>query len=420
MKVKLSELIAPSFYALHNAVKENKYTHWWIKGGRGSTKSSWISIEIISGMMKNPNTNALAIRKVGMYLADSVYNQLIWAIDMLNVSEYWTVKKSPLELIYEPTGQRILFRGADKPKKLKSTKTSRGYFRYIWYEEVDEFNGIEEIRTINQSLMRGGDKYDVFYSYNPPKSQRNWVNNEVLNVSGDAYVSHTTYLTVPPQWLGQQFLIEAEHLKHTNEIAYRHEYLGEVTGTGGAVFANVTLRDITNDEMNEFTYIKRGLDWGYTTDPFAYVALNYDRKHKRIYIFYEYYAHGAKFDAIARAIKAENTYNHTVNAEREPRSNDELKDRGIRLCQVKKPPGSVEHGITWLQNLDEIIIDNKRCPNAAREFFNYELDSDNNGGFREGFPDRNNHTIDAVRYALEGDIGKRKAKVRSKNDYGLY
>lgn len=407
MTARLSELIAPPFYAVHNAIAKEEYTHYWLKGGRGSTKSSFCSIEIILGMMSNPDSNAVAIRKVGAYLKDSVYEQLIWAIERLGVTAFWQTKLSPLELVYIPTGQRILFRGADKPRKLKSTKVSKGYIRYIWYEEVDEFAGIEEIRTINQSLMRGGKKFDVFYTYNPPRSQRNWVNNEILTEQANKLVHHSTYLDVPQSWLGEMFLIEAEHLKKTKPERYNHEYLGEVTGTGGEVFTNITVRKISDKEIKGFDNVKRGIDWGYGADPFCYNALHYDKKRKRIYIYFEFYKVGAKFDSIARAIKSENKHNDVIIAESaEPRSNDELRDRGLRINKAKKGQGSVEHGITWLQNLEEIIIDNERCPETAREFLGYELERDNNDNFKEGFPDKDNHSIDTVRYALERDMKK--------------
>lgn len=418
---KLSDLIAPSFYSLYNTVKRGKCTHYWLKGGRGSCKSSAISILIILGIMSDKDANAVAIRKVGLYLKDSVYEQLVWALEMLGVSELWQCKQSPLELIYIPTGQRILFRGADKPRKLKSTKVSKGYIRYIWYEETDEFNGMDEIRNINQSLMRGGKKFDVFYSFNPPKSQRNWVNMEVCEPAPGKYVHHSTYITVPHKWLGEQFFIEAEHLKATKPELYRHEYLGEVTGTEGEVFSNITLREMSDDEMKSFCNIRRGIDWGYAADPFCYNALHYDSKRKRVYVYYEYYKPGAKFDSIVQAIRKENAENGPITAESaEPRSNDELRERGLRINNAKKGQGSVEHGITWLQNLEEIIIDPKRCPNTAREFTGYTLEKDRNGNWRDGFPDKDNHSIDTVRYALERDMAKRKAKIRTKSKYGLY
>lgn len=223
--VTLSDLIAPSFFEVHRAIQENAYTHYWLSGGRGSAKSSFVSIEIILGIMQNPDANAVAVRKVGQYLKDSVFSQLRWAIDKLGVSEAWEVKYSPMELIYIPTGQKILFRGADKPQKLKSTKVEHGYIAYIWYEELDEFGSMAEIRSINQSLMRGGERFWVFYSYNPPKSKRCWVNREVSAKREDRLVHKSVYLDVKKEWLGKQFFSEAEHLKKTNPALYEHEYL---------------------------------------------------------------------------------------------------------------------------------------------------------------------------------------------------
>lgn len=420
--VKLSDVIAPSFYDLHRDIKQDGHTHYWLKGGRGSTKSSFVSVEIVTGIMKNPEANAVVIRKVGLYLKDSVYEQLLWAIDKLGVSAYWQEKLSPLELVYIPTGQRIIFRGADKPKKLKSTKVHKGYIRYVWYEEADEFGGIEEIRTINQSILRGGSTFTVFYTYNPPKSQRNWINSEVLIPQEDKIVHHSDYRSVPKEWLGEQFIVEAEHLAKINPDHYRHEYLGEVTGTGAEVFTNISIRPITNDEIKQFDHVKRGIDWGYGADPFVYIAAHFDSKRNRLFIFYEFFKCAAKFDLIAAEIRRENTQNGMIIAESaEPRSNDELRDRGLRIRTAVKGQGSVEHGITWLQNLEEIVIDGTRCPNTAREFSEYELERDSRGELKADFPDKNNHSIDAVRYALEDYIGKRIVKsTHSKRSLGIY
>lgn len=382
-----------------------------LNGGRGSTKSSFVSIEIILGMMKDKNANGVALRKVGVNLKDSVYEQLQWAIKVLGVDNYWQSKLSPLELVYIPTGQRIVFRGADKPKKIKSTKFRNGYCKYIWYEEVDEFGGMEEIRTINQSLMRGGESFCVFYSYNPPKSQRNWINKEVLEDNPDRVVHHSTYLTVPSDWLGEQFIREAEHLKKTKPDIYEHEYLGEVTGTGGEVFTNLTIRKISDEEIKNFDHISRGLDWGYASDPFHYTVNHYDKTRRRLYIYYEIQLVGLSNEKAAKMVKAENKNNSLVICDSaEPKSIAEFNNYGIKVVGAKKGPDSVDYGIKWLQDLEEIIIDKTRCPNTAREFLNYELEPDGNDGFKARYPDKANHSIDAVRYSRENDM--RNVKVR--------
>lgn len=371
-------------------------------------------------MMKDPKANAVAIRKVKDTLKDSVFEQLEWAIEKLGVSQYWDSKTSPATITYIPTGQKILFRGADNPKKIKSTKVKRGYIKFIWYEELDEFAGMEEIRMINQSLMRGGETFTVFYSYNPPQSINNWVNTESLFTRKDRLTHHSTYLDVPREWLGEQFILEAEHLKQTKPDNYNHEYLGEVTGTGGEIFKNVTIREITDEEIKGYHNINRGLDFGYAIDPLSYNVMHYDKKHKRLYIFHEYYKVGVSNHKAYDEIMRENKNNDLIIADSaEPKSINELRMYGLKIRGVKKGPDSIEFGIKFLQDLEEIVIDDKRCPNTAKEFLNYELEKDVNGDFKAKYPDKNNHAIDSARYALNDEWMVWKEEVKKKRKYNF-
>lgn len=422
MQVKLTDLIAPSFYALHWDISEHRHTHYKLAGGRGSAKSSFVSLEVILGMMQDPQANAIAMRKVGRFLEESVFEQLRWAIDALGVADKWRVRLSPLGLKYLPYGNRIIFRGADDPQKIKSVKLKNGYFKYIWFEERAEFDGEEEERTILQSLMRGGQEYFVFYSWNPPKSMNNWVNQNVLTDRDDTVVSHTDYRTVPREWLGEQFFVEAEHLKATKPKAYEHEYLGIATGTGGQVFENVTVRKITDEEIARFDRIKHGLDFGYGADPLAYIKMHYDKTHKRLFLFGEIYAVKLGNTKAAREIRRLNPLNSIVTADsEEPRAIAALNELGLRVVGAKKGPGSVDYGMEFLADeLEEIIIDPERCPNAVREFTGYELEQDKDGNFKGSYPDKNNHTIDAVRYGMENSMTRRTAKIKSKAKAGFH
>jgi phage terminase large subunit len=415
--MRLSKVVAPSFKEVHKDIKQGNHTHYWFGGGRGSTKSSFVAIEIILNIMRDPLANAVSLRKVKDTLKDSVFEQLQWAIEVLGVSHYWQSSVSPLSLTYIPTGQKIIFRGADKPKKIKSIKFSKGYCKIIHYEEVDEFSGMEEIRMINQSLMRGGEKFIVFYSYNPPKSANNWVNAEVQLTRDDRLFHHSNYLTVPREWLGEQFIIEAEHLKEVKPTSYQHEYLGEVTGTGGEVFDNVQIRRISDEEIADFYNVKRGLDFGFAIDPLAYNVAHYDRKKKQLYIFHELYKVGLSNHAAYQHIKVENKNNEMVLGDSaEPKSLHELRQYGLKIRGVKKGPDSIEYGIKFLQSLEAIIIDDIRCPETAREFLTYELDKDANGNFKASYPDKNNHAIDSVRYALNDEAMKFKEEQKHKHD----
>jgi phage terminase large subunit len=418
INTSLRDLIAPSFYELHNDIKHNRYTFYWLAGGRGSTKSSFVSIEIILNMMKYKDANTVILRKVKDTLRNSVYEQIKWSIEKLHVESYWRGTVSPLEFTYIPTGQKILFNGLDDPLKIKSMMVSKGYIKYAWFEEGTEFAGMEEIRNVLQSLLRGGENQVVFLSYNPPQSIRNWANQEITIDRADRKIHKSDYTTVPSHWLGTKFIIEAEHLKKVNEKAYNHEYLGEVTGTGGEIFKNVTIRTITNEEIAEFDQIRRAMDYGYSVDPFAYNTMHYDKKHKRLYIFFEINKVNLSNAAAVVLIKVENINNREIIADSaEPKSIDEMIDLGLRVKKAKKGPDSVEYGIKFLQDLEEIIVDNDRCPNTAREFLNYELEKDHNGNFKAKFPDKNNHHLDAIRYALSEDM---PLEMKAKGTYDWY
>ena len=409
--VELTELIAPSFYETHHAIKDCTYAHYWLEGGRGSTKSSFISVEIILGMVRDPNANAVVLRRVADTLRSSVYDQLLWAIDKLGLSYLWKDSVNPLRLTYLPTGQRIEFKGADKPRKIKSTKFRVGYAKFLWYEEVDEFSGSAAIRSLNQSLIRGGDNIQVFYSFNPPESQNNWANAEVQQqkLRKDTYTSHTSYLTVPKQWLGEQFINDAEHLKAVNTRRYEHEYLGIVTGTGAEVFTNIEQRVIEPEERAAFDKIYRGLDFGFGADPLVYLNMYYDSARKRLFIYDEVYQRSLKnADAVHEIKKVNRDKGPIIADSAEPRTISEFKGMDLRINPAKKGPGSVEHGIKWLADLNSIIIDPITCPNTVREFAGYELERDKDGNLKGSYPDKDNHSIDATRYALENVMKNNK------------
>jgi len=403
MSVRVKDIIAPSFYDLHKAVKQEKHTHFWLKGGRGSTKSSFIAIEVILGLMIHPEAHAMALRQYGVNLRDSVYEQLIWAIGKLGVEDYWRRKLTPLTLEYKPTGQKILFRGADDADKIKSVKAPEGgYFRYVWYEELDGFDGSDAIRKINQTLLRGGQAFTVFYSYNPPISVNSWVNQEALVPHPGRLTHHSTYLDVPEDWLGPQFILEADHVKAVRPDRYEHEYLGVPTGAGGEVFRNVTVRKITAEERAAFDAHRSGLDFGYASDPLAWVDLHYDKTRRRLFLLDEIYRVGLKLRDAAKMVKDRGKAKQiSVCDSEDPRAIDELKELGLRVSAARKGPGSRDHGVKWLADLEEIIIDPETCPNAMREFTGYELEPDRFGGFKARYPEKNDHTIDATRYALE-------------------
>lgn len=255
-----------------------------------------------------------------------------------------------------------------------------------------------------------GNGYEVFYSYNPPKMLASWVNAEVIVVRPDRLVHSSTYLDVPVEWLGEQFLIEAEELRKTNELAYRNEYLGEPTGTGGAVFTNITLRKITDEEISRFDNIADGIDFGYAVDPACYGQNHLDKTRRKLYIFNEIYKVGISNKKLHDEIIKVKIGRSEITADSaEPKSIDEMNSySGLRIVGAKKGPDSIDFGVRWLQNLVEIIIDPERCPNTAREFSTYEYEKDKYGNFKSKYPDDNNHSIDMTRYSREKEYNFKK------------
>lgn len=413
IRIKLSDKMAPSFFSVHLDVKQHGHTHYVLAGGRGSTKSSYVSLEIPLLLMRNPECHAVVLRKVANTLRNSVYTQMEWALDALHISDKWKMTISPMEMVRKATGQKILFFGVDDKAKIKSIKLPFGYVGVVWYEELDQFAGMEEIRNLNQSLMRGGSKFWCFSSYNPPKSANNWVNEEMLLDEQDRLVHRSDYLSVNPDWLGPQFIYEADKLKAKNETAYRHEYLGEITGTGGAVFENVTEKRITNEEIQQFDRRRYGLDFGFAVDPLAFVSMHYDSKREILYIFDEIYQPKLTNRQAAVKIKKKITETALIRADSaEPKSIKELNELGLRAIAAKKGPDSVEFGIRWLQGLSAIVIDKKRCPNTYKEFVTYEYETTRDGQYISAYPDKNNHAIDAVRYGCE-DLMPARFKVKA-------
>lgn len=418
-KVNIANLIAPSFDEVFFDVEQHLHTFYLLAGGRGSAKSSFVGgIRIPVSVMEDPNIHAVVIRKVGNTIKNSVLPQIVWGLEQLGVLEKFRVKLSPPEITYKKTGQKILFFGLDDPAKVKSIKLPFGYVGIVWFEELDQFSGMEEIRNVLQSLLRGGPSYQVFGTYNPPKSRNNWVNEEILVDDPDRLVHHSTYLTVPKDWLGPQFLAEAEKLKSKNEMSYRHEYLGEVTGTGGAVFENVEDLPLTEEALGQFDHRLFGLDFGFAVDPLAFVAMHYDAKHEDLYIWGEIYEQKLTNPQAARKISQVILPGELVRCDSaEPKSIKEMRSLDMNIIGAPKGPDSVEYGIKWLQSLNHIYIDKRRCPNAYREFMTYEYERNRLGQYISAYPDKDNHAIDAVRYGCSGVMPVRTTIRPARFDY---
>lgn len=406
-----SNMVAPVFAPVIFDIQEHGHTECVFPGGRGSTKSSFISLQIIDLIMTNDQMHAVVMRQVADTLRGSVYQQILWAIEALELSDEFHTTVSPMEITRISTGQKIHFRGADDPGKVKSIKVPFGYIGILWLEELDQFTGPESVRKIEQSVIRGGDVAYIFKSFNPPKTASNWANKYIKVPKASRLVTESTYLDVPPKWLGKPFLDEAEFLKEINPDAYDNEYMGVANGSGGSVFDNVTIREITDDEIAQFDHVLNGVDWGWYPDPYAFIRVHYEPSQLRLYIWQEYTCNKQSNRQTAdKLIEIGVTGNDLITCDSaEEKSVGDYKSYGLLARPADKGPGSREYSFKWLQSLREIVIDNVRCPVAAQEFLDYEYERDKEGNVISGYPDGNDHCIDAVRYATNR-IWKKKGQ----------
>lgn len=416
--ITIDDVIIPKYKPIMQDILGHGHTHYVFAGGRGSTKSSMVGGVAIPLLIVNyPDVNVACFRKVGNTIQNSIYAQVVWGIEKLGLSHMFHIPKTysnPIVNIY--TGQKIFFLGLDDPMKVKSIKVSKGYIGVTWFEELDQFAGEQELRNVLQSTMRGGELFWDFRTFNPPISRNNWANEYAEQAeigSPNTLVFRNTYLDVPPAWLGRQFIEEAEELKAKNERAYEHEYMGRAIGTGGDVFPNAKDLDMSvlvdtpfgkKHMWETFDHIYNGIDWGFARDPFRFVRLHFDQKHLDLYIFREYNTLKTRnkeiFDILYDEKKLVKREELVVADSQEEHSIADFKAYGAFIRPTMKGSESIRYGIKWLQGLRNIYIDKRMCPLTYWEFVNYEYEQDKQGNFISAYPDANNHSIDACRYAL--------------------
>ena len=398
------DIIGDDFHKVIRDVRGKKHREYVFTGGRGSLKSSTVFTILPELIKNNPQMHALVVRQVGNTLRDSVYSQIQWSVDkqgengLFDVDD-WQFRVSPLEITYKPTGQKIYFRGADDPGKIKSIKVPFGYIGILIFEELDQFGGEEPVRKIEQSAIRGGDEAYIFKIFNPPISKANWANKYAEVPKPNMMVHRSTYLDVPAEWLGRPFIEEAEHLKSVNPDAYAHEYLGEPIGLGTEIFKYLEVRTITDEEIARQERIYQGQDWGWEPDPKAFVRLSYSHATETIMLLDEMGGTCIRTKDMAQEIinKGYDDFEIRCGVDEMEHIND-YKDMGLVARPAIVTPGSVRRTHEWLQ-CRKIVIDPARTPRAYKEFSEYEHEVDKNGEVIDGYPDKNNHYIDAVRYA---------------------
>lgn len=400
MIIKASNLITPAFHSLWRS----KATFQVAKGGRSSGKSTTIAFKIVTKILK-AKVNALVVRKVGNTLRKSCFEQIKESIYLMDIEHLFRYKESNLEIIYKPTGQIIMFRGADDPGKIKGIKVAKYPIAILWIEELADFKDPDEVDIILDSIIRAdiGMDYTIFMSYNPPKRKSSWVNKKYeskVNIPKDTFIHQSTSFDNP--YLSAQFLSRAREKEETNNPFFRWNYLGEPLGGGLVPFNNLEFKSF---KTKHFDNVLQGLDWGYGVDPLAMTRMHYDRSNRILYVFGEIYRQKMHEMELSSKIKLSGWNDTRIIADSaSPDRISTLNSYGIRTIGARKGPGSVESGLEWLDSLEQIIIDPHKAPHTAEEFELSEYDIDKYGELIPRLnPKLPDHSIDAIRYATEDE-----------------
>lgn len=419
-------LIAPPFLSLHRAIHAGMLTDLWLEGGRGSTKSSFCSLELVNLLERDPDANALVMQRNGVDIRDGSFAQVMWAIGQLGLSDRWRGAQSARRIRNVETGQLILFKGGDDPKKTKSIALERGHIAVLWLEEADQFRGMADIRMIRQSVTRKDAHVLRMYSFNPPKTADSWANVEAARCAASddpSEMAHkSTYLDVPVEWLGEQFVRDAEALREADERSYLHEYMGESVGTGATVFTRAAFEPISDEDMAGFERIYAGEDWGWFPDPWACVVSAWEPSTRTLYSFAEAVGNRIQPDESADMVRDLLTWGEADPVSGEAREvfhdvpvrvDDSApalirahRDAGLMARKAGKGGRRME-SYEWLASV-RWVIDPVRCPSLAAEVRAMEYEQVD-GEVLNSIPDGRDHCIDAVRYAVMPIVTRRGA-----------
>lgn len=398
-EIKMSQIVGGGYDEFWNCKKRYRV----LKGGKGSKKSATTALNFIYRLMKIEGSNLLVVRQVMNTHRDSTFAQLKWAQEKLGVSEYWSNTVSPLEMVYKPTGQKILFRGFDDVLKLASTTVSKGYLNFVWIEEAFEISDEADFDKLDLSVPRGKVPPPLYkqttITFNP-WSDGHWLKKRFFDTN------HKNVATFSTNYLVNEFLdttdrLVFERMKELNPRKYDVAGLGNWGVSEGLVFENWQIGKEEIKPQDEYKWKSFfGLDYGYTNDPTAFVGFMANPIDKRLYIFAEFYMKKMLNCDIAEKIKKMGFSKERIRADcAEPKSNDDLKRLGIgRISPSVKGRDSVLNGISAI-NEYKIIVDPK-CVNMIRELGSYVYDDRRNERGQRLPKDTDNHLCDALRYAF--------------------
>lgn len=394
IQIRLKEMIAPHFWNTFNSKK----THQIDKGGRGSTKTSKNSIKVNYHCLHEPKCSAVIIRRYQNTLRNSVYKEIKRGLSRFHLEEGkdYTAFKSPAE-IHLNNGNNIYFAGGDDYEKIKGMIDENTPIKILWFEELTEFDGPDDIDQIIATFTRGNDDwFIVLYSYNPPKNKFHWVNQwaEQMSKRKDCIVTQSDYRTVPKNWLGKIFIEQAEEMKQNDEKRYRWIYLGEVIGLEDLILNPDNIGWVSENYLEEndikILLLDFSIDSGHQTSAVAVGCYGYGSDGYWYLLDTYYYSPNEKsvkkapsqqskdiFDfkiAMTKKYKAI-TDKETIDSAEGALRNQYFLDYGIRLNPVDKGKnkidGLIDYADEFLSKRKFRALDNNNNQIFKKEIENY-------------------------------------------------
>lgn len=388
-------------------------------GGSSSGKSVFLAQRAVYDLMAG-GRNYLVCRQVARTIKKSVFNEIVKAIGAWGVGALFEINKSDM-VITCANGYQALFAGLDDPEKIKSITPQKGVLTDIWIEEATETDR-EAVKQLYKR-QRGGREDTpkrLTLSFNPIL-QSHWIYDAYFTPAAwtdDQTEYHGDDVTILKTWYIHNRFLTTEDVhdleNETDKYFYQVYTLGNWGILGNVIFTNWRVEDLSA-MRDQLTNHRNGLDFGFAEDPAALVPTHYDRKNKTIYIYDELYELGLTNDLLAAAVKNIIESQRVTCDSAEPKSIKELRNHGVNAHPAKKGRDSVLFGIQWLQQ-QQIVID-PRCINTINEFRQYKWKEDASGRAIPEPVDRNNHSIDGLRYAYEEESFDRRGATTAPNPF---
>lgn len=382
-------------------------------GGAGSGKSVHIAMKLIIKAC-NSKRKVLVVRKYATTLKDSVFQLIIDTLKKWKIYTYCKINLSTYTITL-PNESVFLFKGMDDSEKIKSITDITD----IWCEEATELQ-LDEYTQLDLRLRALTDNLQLFCSFNPV-SKENWVFKKWFDIKAKYDAANTMILKTTykeNKFLPQSYIDALEEKINSNPQYYKVYALGEFATLEGLVITNWKIEAFDAMALAASGLEHRaGMDLGYI-DKSAIINTLYDREHKTIYVFNEFYKSGCQLSELANAIKDMNlqkTKLYVDNAE--TRAIQYFKNEGINAYPCLKGKDSVRGGLMFLQ--DNLIIVHPSCKSLIMELENFSYIKSKQGEFTEATTHEWSHAIDALRYGFSDIYTNKKLKTLDKSILSL-